>query len=85
MLGEFRLRALRKLPPRHVPGRIKQWLNLLRRNFVQAGQLYAAIRGLRTLHDIDRVFMASGIALAGSPDLKPAATADDPVALPRAA
>lgn len=85
MLGEFRLRALRKLPPRHVPGRIKQWLNLLRRNFVQAGLLYAAIRGLRTLPDIDRVFVASGIALPGTPERKPGTAADDPLAFPRAA
>ena len=68
MLAEFRRRALHKLPPRHVPGRIKQWLNLLRRNFVQAEQLHAAIRGLRELRDIDRVFATSGIALSTATD-----------------
>lgn len=82
MLGEFRRRALHKLPSRHVPGRIKQWLNLLRRNYVQAETLYAALRSLRTLHDIDRVFVASGIALALDPD---SGRGDEPLALPRAA
>ncbi|MBN8442608.1 MAG: tRNA-dihydrouridine synthase [Thauera sp.] len=64
MLGDFRERVLRKVAVRHAPGRIKQWLNLLRRNFPQAELLYGRIRGLARLADIDRVFLASGIRIA---------------------
>lgn len=61
MLGDFRERVLRKVVPRHAPGRIKQWLNLLRRNFPQAERLYQQIRGLSAMPEIDRVFAAAGI------------------------
>jgi tRNA-dihydrouridine synthase C len=33
LIGEFWLRVLAKVEARHAPGRLKQWLNLLRRNF----------------------------------------------------
>lgn len=64
MLGDFRERVLRKVAARHAPGRIKQWLNLLRRNFPQAELLYARIRGLSLMADIDRVFLASGVRIS---------------------
>jgi tRNA-dihydrouridine synthase C len=43
-----------RLEPRQQPGRLKQWLNLLRRRFPQAEEAYQAVR---TVHDaawIDR-------------------------------
>lgn len=33
-----------KVAPRHAPGRLKQWLNLLRRNYPQAEALFNAVR-----------------------------------------
>jgi tRNA-dihydrouridine synthase C len=64
LIGDFRERVLRKVISRHAPGRIKQWLNLLRRNYPQAAQLYERIRGLSAMADVDRVFAASGIRVA---------------------
>jgi tRNA-dihydrouridine synthase C len=42
LIAEFWLRVLAKVEARHAPGRLKQWLNLLRRNFPQAEALYAS-------------------------------------------
>jgi len=36
----------RRVEPKHRAGRLKQWLNLLRRTYPQAGELYAQIRPL---------------------------------------
>ncbi|MBS0545269.1 MAG: tRNA-dihydrouridine synthase [Proteobacteria bacterium] len=66
MLGDFRQRVLRKVEPRHAPGRIKQWLNLLRRNYIQAERLFQQLRNLKAMPEIDRVFAASGIPTAGT-------------------
>jgi hypothetical protein len=41
LIGEFWQRVLAKVEARHAPGRLKQWLGLLRRNFPQAEILYA--------------------------------------------
>lgn len=56
LIAEFRSRVVIKVEPRHAPGRIKQWLNMLRRRYEQADALAAEIRGLKTLAEIDRVF-----------------------------
>ncbi|MEC5396542.1 tRNA dihydrouridine synthase [Uliginosibacterium sp. H1] len=47
LIERFWARVLDKVEPRHAPGRLKQWLNLLRRHYAQAGLLYDAIRPLR--------------------------------------
>lgn len=44
--------VLQKVEPRHAPGRLKQWLNLLRRHYSQAEALYARVRPLRMPDDI---------------------------------
>ncbi|HEX5126085.1 MAG TPA: dihydrouridine synthase, partial [Rhodocyclaceae bacterium] len=46
-------RVQTKVEPRHAPGRMKQWLNLLRRNYPQAEVLYQSIRPLRMPQDVD--------------------------------
>ncbi|MEC5386850.1 tRNA-dihydrouridine synthase family protein [Uliginosibacterium sp. H3] len=51
-IHDFWLRVQRKVEARHAPGRLKQWLNLLRRNYPQAELLYQAVRPLREPHDI---------------------------------
>jgi tRNA-dihydrouridine synthase C len=43
-----------KVLPRHAPGRLKQWVNLLRRRYPQATELYARIRLARTMAEVDR-------------------------------
>ena len=43
----------RDLDPRHAPGRIKQWLNLLRRNYPQGEILFHQVRALRDAAEID--------------------------------
>ena len=43
----------RDLDPRHAPGRIKQWLNLLRRNYPQGELLFQQLRALRDAAEID--------------------------------
>lgn len=51
-IHEFWRRVQRKVEARHAPGRLKQWLNLMRRNYPQAEVLYQAIRPLRESNDI---------------------------------
>lgn len=64
LLGEFRQRVAAKVAAHHAPGRIKQWLNMLRRRYEDAEVLYQAVRPLKTLAEIDRVFAAGGILSA---------------------
>lgn len=63
MMADFRLRVLAKLYLGHVPGRIKQWLNLLRRSQPAAERLFAEIRPLRQMSEIDPVLAAHGVPL----------------------
>jgi len=44
LLGEFWLRARRRLAPRYAPGRLKQWLGMLARGYPEAEQLFAELR-----------------------------------------
>jgi tRNA-dihydrouridine synthase C len=54
-IHDFWRRVQAKVEPRHAPGRLKQWLNLMRRNYPQAELLYQAVRPLREPHDIQIV------------------------------
>jgi tRNA-dihydrouridine synthase C len=47
-----------KVLPRHAPGRLKQWINLLRRRYPGAAELYARVRLARTVAEIDREMAA---------------------------
>ncbi len=60
----FWARVCSKLPPRHAPGRLKQWLAFLSRRFVQAEALCQALRPLNDVRAIDAVLAAAG---AGRP------------------
>lgn len=53
LLLDFWQAVQRKVEARHAPGRLKQWLNLLRRNFPQAELLYQRVRPLRSIADVD--------------------------------
>lgn len=70
LLAHFWLRVNAKLAPQHTPGRLKQWLGLMRRNYAQADTLYSALRELRHADQIDDVLLAHGIAVKR---LRPAA------------
>ncbi|MGE3775478.1 MAG: tRNA dihydrouridine synthase [Gammaproteobacteria bacterium] len=52
MLDDYWQRVTRDLAPRHAPGRLKQWLNLLRRHYSQASQLFDCVR---ERHDADAI------------------------------
>lgn len=60
LIGHFWQGVLRKVEPHHAPGRIKQWLNLLRRTFPQAELLHQQVRPLRTARDVDAALQAAG-------------------------
>jgi tRNA-dihydrouridine synthase C len=55
LLAEYWASVRRELEPRHAPGRLKQWLNLLRRNYAQADTLFCEVRPLCDAGQIDRV------------------------------
>ncbi|HQZ01175.1 MAG TPA: tRNA-dihydrouridine synthase [Thauera sp.] len=61
VFAAFRDRLQLKVEARHAPGRIKQWLHLLARNYPQAQQLFAAIRSLRTVAEVERVLVLHGV------------------------
>ena len=46
LLAEYWQRVALHVEPRHRPGRLKQWLNLLRRRFPQAEAAYQVVRTL---------------------------------------
>lgn len=61
LLGHFWRRVVLKVASQHSPGRMKQWLNLLRRNFAGAEQLYQKIRPLKHIDEVDAVLKSSGV------------------------
>lgn len=46
-------RVATHVSPRHRPGRLKQWLNLLRRRFLQAELAYQALRTMTDPREVD--------------------------------
>lgn len=60
LLIDYWRAVCRDLAPRHAPGRIKQWLNLLRRNYLQAETLFQQLRPLRDASEIDFVLQKLG-------------------------
>lgn len=63
LLSLFWARVRSKVAPRFAPGRLKQWLNLLRRNFPQVEALFQEIRALRHPDEIEPVLRQHGIAV----------------------
>lgn len=45
MISDYWQAVRAEVAPRYAPGRLKQWLNLLQRNFPEASRLFRAIRG----------------------------------------
>lgn len=59
LLDEFWQRVKQCVVARHAPGRLKLWLNSLRRCYPQAEALYGRIRSLTAVADVDAVLAAS--------------------------
>jgi tRNA-dihydrouridine synthase C len=57
LLGLYSRLIAPRVVPRHRGGRIKQWLNMLRRRHPQAQEAYDAVRTLHAAEDIDRVLL----------------------------
>ena len=64
LLIEFWRQVQTRVIPGHAPGRLKLWLNSLRRTFVEAEALYWTIRPLRSLDEIARAMALSGLPIA---------------------
>ncbi len=58
LLADFWAQVRAKLAPRHAPGRLKQWLNLLRRNYPGAEALYRRVRELERAEALDAALAA---------------------------
>ena len=55
MIIDFWSQVQSKLLPSQSPGRLKQWLGLMRRSYPQADKLFTALRELRTANEISSV------------------------------
>ncbi len=64
MLVDFWQQARGKIAPRYAPGRLKQWLALLTRNYPEAVALFAA---LRRENDCARIDAMLGVDTVGIP------------------
>lgn len=58
LIGQFWQGVQAKVLPRHAPGRLKQWLNLLGRRYPQGAALYSRIRLARTVGEVDQALAA---------------------------
>jgi len=64
LLADYWQRVTRDMAPRHAPGRLKQWLNLLRQHYPPAARLFDSMRELR---DVDAI--GACLAQAGTPGI----------------
>ena len=62
LIADFWAQVQERVVARDAPGRLKLWLNSLRRTFAAAEALYAAIRPLRACEDVTRVLAGAGVA-----------------------
>lgn len=57
LLQEFWQRVRQKVHPRHAPGRLKQWLSMLMRNYPEAGMFFQHIRRETDSGQIDQLML----------------------------
>lgn len=62
MLARFWQKVQAKVQPRQSPGRLKQWLGMMRRHYPQAEALLREIRELRTGPEVHAVMAREGMA-----------------------
>lgn len=60
LIADFWMQVQAKVLPHQSPGRLKQWLGLMRRSYPQAEVLYREIRELRTAPAVSAVISALG-------------------------
>ena len=63
LIGAFWLGVQAKLEPRHAPGRLKQWLGMMRHRYPAAARLYLDLRALRLVAEIDQALLKHRIPL----------------------
>lgn len=63
LLAEYWQQVQARVEWRHAPGRLKLWLNSLRRTFVEADALYWAVRPLRDVLQTSRVLEQHALPL----------------------
>lgn len=63
MIAEFWVGVNAKVLPRHAPGRLKQWIGMMRRHYPQADTLYNEIRALPGASEVTRCLEQHGIRL----------------------
>lgn len=63
-LADFWRLVQLRVESRHAPGRLKLWLNCLRRTFVEADSLYLAVRPLRSIEQTVQMLEAHGVPVA---------------------
>ncbi len=65
LIGAFWLLVCARLERRQQAGRLKQWLNFLRRRYVQAEEAYVALRTLHDPAEVGQWLVQHGILKAG--------------------
>ncbi|MBS1229484.1 MAG: dihydrouridine synthase DuS [Proteobacteria bacterium] len=63
-LADFWRLVQLRVEARHAPGRLKLWLNCLRRTFVEADSLYLAVRPLRSIEQTAQMLESHGIPVS---------------------
>jgi len=61
LLAEFWAQVQGRVVAAHAPGRLKLWLNSLRRTFAEAEVLYMAIRPLRGIEETSNMLVRHGV------------------------
>ena len=61
MIAGFWMQVQAKLPPHQSPGRLKQWLGLMRRSYPQAEQVFRAIREARRAPEVGAALERCGM------------------------
>ena len=61
MIAEFWTRVQAKLTPQQSPGRLKQWLGMMRRSYPQAESLFRAVREARRAPELGAILVREGI------------------------
>jgi tRNA-dihydrouridine synthase C len=62
LIADFWQRIGTRVAPRHRGGRLKQWLNLLRRRYPQAQQAFDTIRSVSDPREIERLMFGSSLS-----------------------
>ncbi len=65
MIADFWIQVQKKVLPHQSPGRLKQWLGLMRRSYPQADRLFAAVREFRLAQDVTPVLRHHLVEVGG--------------------